>query len=60
MKTGSLLAIILFVLVTLAHLLRLVNGTEIVIGGNVLPMWVSAAGVIVPGLLAWMLWKESG
>jgi protein-S-isoprenylcysteine O-methyltransferase Ste14 len=59
MKTGSLLAIIVFVLVAIAHLLRLVSGTDVVIGGNDIPQWISVVGVIVPGLIAWLLWKES-
>jgi len=59
MKTGSLLAVIVFVLVAIAHLLRIVSGTEIVIGGNNIPQWVSVVGVVVPGLIAWLLWKES-
>ena len=59
MNTGSLLAIIVFVLVAVAHLLRMVSGTVVVIGGVDIPQWVSALGVIVPGLIAWMLWKES-
>jgi hypothetical protein len=59
MKTGSLLAIIVFVLVAIAHLLRVVSGTEIVIGGVDIPQWVSILGIIVPVLIAWLLWKES-
>jgi hypothetical protein len=59
MKTGSLLAVIVFVLVAVAHLLRVVSGTEVVVGGVDIPQWVSVLGVIVPGLIAWLLWKES-
>jgi hypothetical protein len=59
MNTGSLLAIIVFVLVAVAHLLRMVSGTVVVIGGVDIPQWVSALGVIIPGFIAWMLWKES-
>lgn len=59
MKTGTLLAIILFVLVAVAHLIRLVDRTEILVGTMVLPLWASVLGVVVPGLIAWLLWKES-
>jgi membrane protein CcdC involved in cytochrome C biogenesis len=59
MKTGSKLAIILFVLVAIAHLVRLITATEITVGGNVAPLWVSAVGVIVPVAVAYLLWKES-
>ncbi|MDX1381435.1 MAG: hypothetical protein R3233_09960 [Xanthomonadales bacterium] len=59
MKTGTLLAIIVFVLVALAHLARLIDRTEILVGTMVLPLWASVLGVVVPGLIAWLLWKES-
>ena len=59
MKTGSLLAGIVFTLVALAHLARMVSGTEVVIGGSNIPQWVSAVGVVVPGFITWLLWKES-
>jgi hypothetical protein len=59
MKTGTLLAIILFALVAVAHLIRLVDRTEVVVGTTVVPLWVSVLGVVVPGLLAWLLWRES-
>ena len=59
MKTGSLLAIIVFTIVAIAHVLRLVDGTQIVVGSSTIPIWVSFVGVIVPGLIVWLLWKES-
>jgi hypothetical protein len=59
MKTGTLLAIILFVLVAVAHLIRLIDRTDIMVGTMVLPLWASVLGVVVPGLIAWLLWKES-
>lgn len=59
MKTGSLLACIVFVLVAIAHLLRVVTGTEVVIGGSNIPQWVSVVAVVVPLYIAWLLWMES-
>lgn len=59
MKTGSLLAIIVFTIVALAHLYRLVSGVEVLMGGSTVPQWVSIPGVLVPGLIAFLLWKES-
>jgi hypothetical protein len=59
MKTGSLLAIIVFTIVAVAHLLRLVDGTQIVVGSTTIPMWVSFVGVLAPGLIAFLLWKET-
>lgn len=59
MKIGSLLSIVLFSLVALVHLLRLVSGWEVIIDGWVAPMWSSALGVLIPGTLAFLLWKEA-
>lgn len=59
MKTGSLLGIIVFSLVAIAHLLRLLLGWQATIDGWLAPMWTSVIGVLVPGGIAFMLWKES-
>ena len=59
MKTGTILAIVVLVLFALFHLIRLIGGTEILIGGNIIPAWVSVVGVILPVLIVWLLWKES-
>ncbi len=58
MKTGTFLAIVVFTLVAIAHLVRLVNGIDIIAGGYTVPQWVSVFGVAVPGLIAWLLWRE--
>jgi hypothetical protein len=60
MKTGTLLAIAIFTLVALAHLLRLLTGAEITLNGAVVPQWVSALGIVVPAGLAWLLWRQRG
>lgn len=59
MKTGSLLAIIVFVIVAIAHLWRLVTGAEVTLNGATVPQWVSVVGVVLPGLIAYLLWQES-
>ena len=59
MKTGTLLAIVVFTVVALAHLYRLLTGAEVTINGGLIPQWISVPGVLVPGLIAWVLWKES-
>jgi len=59
MKTGTLLAIILFVLVALAHLFRLFTGAEVLVNGYQVPQWISIVGVVVPCMIAWLLLKES-
>ena len=58
MTPGTLLAILLLALVALAHVVRLLLGTEVVVGGVTAPMWISAAGVGVPTFIAGLLWRE--
>jgi hypothetical protein len=43
---------IVFTVVATSHLARLAMGIEIVVGGVVLPMWVSFLGALFTGLLA--------
>jgi len=59
MKTGSKLAITLFSLVAIAHLLRLLYATPITVSNWDVPQWISLLGVVVPAGIAWMLWRES-
>lgn len=59
MKTGSKLAIIVFSLVSVAHLLRLLLGINLSVGNWNVPQWVSVLGVIGPAAIAMILWKES-
>ena len=59
MKTGSALAIILFILVAAAHLVRLVMGVDVTVGSTAVPQWLSVVGFVVPLLIAWLLWRES-
>ena len=59
MKTGTLIAFVLFILVALAHSLRLLMSTQIMIENWQVPMWISVLGVIVPAGVALLLYKES-
>ncbi len=59
MKIGSKLAITVFSIVAIAHLLRLVYAVDVTIGSWDAPMWVSVLGVIGPGAIAGMLWREA-
>lgn len=58
-KTGSKLAVIVFTIVAVAHLMRLAFGISMTISDWVVPQWISLAGVIIPGLIVWMLWWEN-
>lgn len=59
MKTGTLLAVLFLSLIALLQLLRLVLQVPVVVGGTTVPVWVSAFGVLVPGTIAWLLWREN-
>ena len=59
MKAGSKLAILLFTFVAFSHLVRLLGGIEVIVGEWSVPQWVSVVGVIVPLVIAGLLWTES-
>lgn len=58
-KPFTLLAVLIFAIVALVHLLRLVFGWEVTFNGTVVPHWLSAVGLAVAGGLAAGLWWES-
>ena len=58
MKPFTIIAVLVFVLVSLLHLLRYFLGWEVVVNSITIPMWVSIAGFIVAGGLAIMVWRE--
>jgi hypothetical protein len=55
----AFLAVLIFTIVALVHLLRLVLGWEVTIGSVAVPMWASGLGLVIAGGLAVMLWRES-
>ena len=58
MKFATLIAVVVFSLVAIAHLLRLITQVEVLIGGEVIPMWPSVAGFLLAGILAIALWRQ--
>ena len=58
MKPFTTIAVGIFSLICLLHVVRLMTGLEVVVGGCVVPLWISVPGAIVTGGLAYMLWKE--
>jgi hypothetical protein len=58
-KPFTTIAIGVFSLVALLHILRLALGWEVTFQGGVVPLWVSVLGAVVAGGLAVMLWRES-
>jgi hypothetical protein len=51
---------VIFGIVAVVHLLRLVLGFSMIIGGFALPLWVSFFGFLIPSALAILLWLEAG
>lgn len=52
-KTYTMVAAIIFSLITFVHLLRVLIGWEGVIGGWQIPMWLSWLAVIIAGAMAY-------
>jgi hypothetical protein len=59
MKPFTTLAALVLALFAVVHLLRLIRGVEIVVGGHTMPLWASAVAAAVAGGLALMVWRES-
>jgi hypothetical protein len=59
MKPGTSLAMILLVIVSIAHLLRVIFGWQVTIADAVVPVWASGVAFVVAGLAAFLLWKDS-
>ncbi len=58
-KPFTLLAVLVFAIVALVHLLRLVFGWEVTINGAAVPLWASVPGIVIAAGLAAGLWWES-
>jgi cytochrome bd-type quinol oxidase subunit 2 len=59
MKTSTIITIIFLLLVSLAHLLRLIFQLKVTANTVEMPMWMSAAACIVTAALAIWLWREN-
>jgi len=54
-KTALLTAGIIFLIVSILHLLRALSRTEVKIGNYIMPIWLSVLGFVFPLLLSlWM------
>ena len=58
MKPFTTIAVVFLAAVAVVHLLRLFAGWEVSIVGFLIPVWWSFFGLIVPGGLAFMVWRE--
>jgi len=59
MKPFTTVAIVLFVVIALVHVLRLALHWPVVINGMAVPEWVSVVAALATAILAVMLWRES-
>lgn len=59
MKLASLISVVVFLLVALAHALRVAFGLELSVGDVGVPQWVSVVGALATAGLAAALWRES-
>lgn len=59
MKTGTLLAILFLSLIAILQLLRLLLLIPVIAGGVTIPVWVSFFGFLLPGTIAFLLWREN-
>ena len=59
MKPFTTIAVAVFTLIAIVHLLRLFVGWEVVVTGFVIPVWWSAVGLVIAGGLALMVWREA-
>ncbi len=59
MKPFTILAVVVFSLMCLVHILRLFYGWEVIVSGARIPVWASAVAAAVTGIIAYGLWKES-
>ena len=57
-KPFTLVAVVVFSLVSLLQLLRLLLGWEITISGILIPLWASGVAFVVAAALAAMVWRE--
>jgi hypothetical protein len=59
MKPFTTVAVALFTLIAIVHLLRLFAGWEVVVTGFAIPVWWSGIGLVIAGGLALMVWREA-
>jgi hypothetical protein len=51
-------AIVVFGLVAVAHLIRIALGWDVTVNGTFIPQWASVIACMVAAALAFMLWRE--
>jgi len=59
MKPFTVIALVIFGLIAVAHLLRIFFCAEVIVNGISIPLWVSAVASVIFGVLSYMLWREN-
>jgi hypothetical protein len=59
MKPFTTVAVVVFSIIAVVHLLRLFFHWQLTINGMLVPIWVSIPGFIITGVLAFMLQREA-
>ena len=58
MKPAATVTLLFLCLVAILHVLRIIFGVEIIIGGATLAMWPSGFAAVALGSLALWFWRE--
>ena len=59
MKPFTTIAIVIFAIISIVHVVRLFTGWPVTVNSFEVPIWFSGFGAIVFGFLAIMVWRES-
>jgi hypothetical protein len=59
MKPFTTIAVVIFSLITVVHLLRLFFHWQVTVNGVIVPIWISIPGFIITVVLAIMLLREA-
>jgi len=59
MKPFTSATVVVLLVVALMHLLRVVLGWDIIVGGIFIPVWASVVACVLAAALAFMLRRES-
>ena len=59
MKPFTTIAVAVFTLMAIVHLIRLFARWEVIVSGFVIPVWWSALGFVIAGGLALMVWRDA-
>jgi hypothetical protein len=56
-RTGLRVAGVLFGLLAVAQIMRLIIRPEVLVAGNVMPLWPSAIALVVLGAMCLWMWR---